>query len=274
MQTYSHPHGQYATRLTYAAIFIAVLAPLLPLLIWSVAHRWFFPDVLPAEWSWRAWQYLLAPSSRVGAAFGYSAITAAVVAIISILIGIPAGRALALHHFRGKMVVVFLLLSPAIMPVIAVVMGIHVAFIRYGLADTLPGLILSHLVPTTPYVALIMASVFANYNVDYEGQARTLGARPYQIIWYVTLPAILPGVVVSGMFAFIISWSQYLLNLVIGGGQIITLPVLLFTFASSGDNAMTAALSIVFIAPAVLFFLATAGYLTGQEAALGGAGKL
>jgi putative spermidine/putrescine transport system permease protein len=154
------------------------------------------------------------------------------------------------------------------MPVIAVVMGIHVAFIRYGLADTLPGLILSHLIPVTPYATLIMASVFANYNVDYEGQARTLGARPYQILYYVTLPAILPGIMVSGMFAFIISWSQYLLNLVIGGGRIITLPVLLFTFANSGDNAMTAALSIVFVAPAILLLAITARYLTNQGTAI------
>jgi putative spermidine/putrescine transport system permease protein len=264
---------QYALRLTYIAIAIGVLAPLLPLLVWSAAHRWFFPDILPAEWSWRAWRYIFAPSSRVGAAFGYSAATATVVTLISLLIGIPAGRALALYNFRGKTAVTFLLLAPAAMPVIAVVMGIHVAFIRYGLADTLPGLILSHLIPVTPYATLIMASVFANYNVDYEGQARTLGARPYQIFYYVTLPAILPGIMVSGMFAFIISWSQYLLNLVIGGGRIITLPVLLFTFANSGDNAMTAALSIVFVAPAILLLAITARYLTSQGTAITAMGE-
>ena len=251
----------YAIRLTHLAIVVGILAPLLPLLVWSVAHRWFFPDILPADWSWRAWRYIFSPSSRVGTAFYYSGVTALAVTLISLLIGVPAGRALALYKFRGKTAVTLLILAPAIMPIIAVVMGIHVAFIRLGLADSLTGLILSHLIPVTPYVVLIMSSVFANYNVDYEGQARTLGARPYQILWHVTLPAIWPGALVAGMFAFIISWGQYLLNLLIGGGQILTMPVLLFTFANSGDNAMTAALSIVFVAPAVLFLLATAGYL-------------
>ena len=135
---------------------------------------------------------------------------------------------------------------------IAVAMGIHVAFLRVGLADTKVGVILVHLIPVMPYMVLTLTSVFANYNLDYEGQARTLGARPWQVFIHVTLPAIWPGLMVGCLFAFIISWSQYLLTLLIGGGEVITLPVLLFAFANSGDNAITAALSLVFIAPALL----------------------
>jgi putative spermidine/putrescine transport system permease protein len=73
---------------------------------------------------------------------------------------------------------------------------------------------------------------------------------------------------VGSLFAFLISWSQYLLTLIIGGGQMITLPVLLFAFANSGDNAITAALSLLFIAPALLLFLLTARYLTGRNVAM------
>ena len=49
-----------------------------------------------------------------------------------------------------------------------------------------------------------------------------------------TLPAILPGLVVGGLFAFIISWSQYVLTLLIGGGNVLTLPVLLFSSLPRG----------------------------------------
>jgi putative spermidine/putrescine transport system permease protein len=153
-------------------------------------------------------------------------------------------------------------------------MGIHVAFLRYGLADTMTGVILAHLIPVLPYMALIFSGVFTNYNLDYEQQARTLGARPLQILRHVMLPAIRPGLIVAGLFAFIISWSQYLLTLLIGGGRVITLPVLLFAFANSGDNAITAALSLVFIAPALLLFLFSARYLSGRNAAVGGLGKI
>jgi putative spermidine/putrescine transport system permease protein len=256
------------------AILIGVVAPLIPLVIWSFAHRWFFPAALPTEWGWRAWNYVFSDGSQVAQALLNSAVVALAVTLLSALIGLPAGRALGLYEFRGKTAVLFLILAPTIMPVIAVAMGIHVAFLRVGLADTRLGVILVHLVPVMPYMVLTLASVFANYNPDYEGQARTLGARPLQVLRHVTLPAIWPGLMVGGLFAFIISWSQYLLTLLIGGGQVITLPVLLFAFANSGDNAITAALSLVFIAPALLLFLFTSRYLTGRSVAMGGLGKL
>lgn len=256
------------------AIIVAVLLPLVPLLIWSFSHGWFFPDTLPAEWSLRAWGYVFGGSSQVGRALLNSVLVATAVTILATLIGIPAGRALGLHNFRGKIVVQFLILAPAIMPVLAVAMGIHVAFIRYGLADTLPGVVLVHLVPVTPYMVLIMTTVFSNYDIDFEQQARTLGARPWQVARHIMLPAILPGLIVGGLFAFIISWSQYILTLLIGGGRLLTLPVLLFSFANSGDNAITAALSIVFIGPALLFLLVTARFLTNGTAVIGGFSKL
>lgn len=256
------------------AMGIMVLLPFVPLLVWSVSERWYFPALLPTVWSLRAWDYVLSPVSQAGRAFANSFVVATAVTTLSLFISLPAGRALGLYRFRGKTVVEFLLLLPVIVPVIAVAMGIHVAFIRYGLSDTLPGVVLVHLVPVMPYMVLIMTSVFATYNTDYEGQARTLGARPVQVFLHVTLPTILPGVIVGALFAFIISWSQYLLTLLIGGGTVITLPVLLFSFANSGDNPITAALSIVFIAPAMLFLLFTARFLTGRSAALGGFGKI
>lgn len=255
-------------------ILLGVVAPLVPLIIWSVAHRWFFPAVLPPEWSWRAWRYVFSPASQVGQAMVNSLVVATAVTLLSALIGLPAGRALGLYHFRGKTAVLFLILAPAIMPAIAIALGLHIAFLRVGLADSHLGVVLAHLVPVLPYMVLSLTSVFANYDADVEGQARTLGARPLQVFRHITLPAIWPGLMVGCLFAFIISWSQYLLTLLIGGGAVITLPVLLFAFASSGDNAVTAALSLIFIAPAWLLFILTARYLTGRHVTAGGLGRV
>lgn len=261
-------------RLLLISLVGGLLLPFIPLVIWSFSQRWYFPALLPAEWGWRAWQYVFSPGSRVLPALGYSTFVGLAVTGLSALIGIPAGRALGLHRFRGKRLVEFLILVPTIVPTLAAAMGIHVVFIRYGLADSLLGVILVHLIPVVPYMTFIMSSVFANYTPEYEEQARTLGARPLQVFIYVTWPAIWPGVLAGSLFAFVISWSQYVLTLIIGGGQVITLPVLLFAFANSGDNPITAALSLVFIAPALLFLMITARYLTGRNAALGGLGKL
>ncbi len=260
--------------LVVGGMVTAVLLPFIPLIIWSFARRWFFPALWPTEWSGRAWSYVFSPGSQVLPALLNSVLVATAVTLLSIPIGLTAGRAIGLYRFRGRTLVQFLILAPTIVPALAVAMGIHVAFIRYGLADTRLGVILVHLVPVTPYMVLIMSSVFANYNPDFEAQARSLGARPWQVFRFVLLPAIWPGLVVGSLFAFIISWSQYLLTLLIGGGQVVTLPILLFSFANSGDNPITAALSMVFIAPALLFLLLSSRYLQGRSAAIGGFGKL
>lgn len=274
MRRWLPPASELPHRLLIGLMLLTVIAPLLPLLLWSAASRWFFPALLPPAWSGRAWAYVFSDSSQVGAALINSTAVALAVTALSALIGLPAARALGLYNFRGKTAVLFLILAPTIMPVIAVAMGIHVAFLRLRLADTMLGVILVHLIPVMPYMVLTLTSVFANYDVDYEAQARTLGARPWQVLRHVMLPAIWPGLMVGCLFAFIISWSQYLLTLLIGGGQVVTLPVLLFAFANSGDNGITAALSLVFIGPALLLFLFTARFLTGRSAAIGGLGNV
>jgi putative spermidine/putrescine transport system permease protein len=248
----------------------AILLPLIPILVWSFAYRWYFPELFPSAWSLRAWIYVFSGTSQVGRGVIQSVVIASVTTGLSLAIGTPAGRALGLYPFRGKKLVQFLILAPSIVPGIAVVMGIHVLFIKLRLTGTLPGVILVHLIPTTPYVTMVMTSVFANYNPEYEEQARTLGATRWRVLLSVTLPAIFPGLLVGGMFAFIISWAQYILTLLIGSGQVVTLPVLLFSFAGSGNNATIAALCILFVAPTILILLLTSRYLTGENAALRG----
>jgi putative spermidine/putrescine transport system permease protein len=130
-------------------------------------------------------------------------------------------------------------------------MGIHLTFIRLGLADTVLGVFLVHLVPTVPYAAIILASVFADRDGALEEAARTLGAGPWRAFLHVTLPQVAPGVAVAALFAFLISWSQYILTLLIGGGNVVTLPMLLFSAASGNDPVISSALALAFALPAV-----------------------
>lgn len=250
-----------------------LLLPFVPLVVWSLSTRWFFPDLLPQQVSGRAWRYLASDTSGVKGGFVSSLEIATVVTVMAALIGLSAGRALGLYRFRGKRLVEFLLLSPVIVPPFAVTIGLEVLFIRYGLADTISGVILAHLIPTIPYVTLVMAGVYANYDVSYEEQARVLGASPLRVFWHVTLPGIFPGLVVAALFAFLISWSEYILTLFIGGGRVVTLPLLLFSFARS-DPSVASALSLIFIAPAVIILVFVSKYLSGDRAAVGGFGRL
>ncbi len=272
---YSIPVRSLVLRwVALGSLLVWLIAPMIPLLIWSISFRWFFPSLLPPQLSARAWEYVFSPTSGALPALRDTTLIALSVTVISILIGIPAGRALGMHQFRGKRLIELMVLAPTIVPGLAAVMGIQVVFIKIGLANTMVGVILVHLIPTLPYMVLVMGGIFANYQPEFEEQARSLGADPLRALWYVMIPSILPGVIVGGLFVFLISWSQYILTLLIGGGVVLTLPMLLYNFASSGDNAMTGALSIIFVAPGILILLLTARYLTGENAAAGGLGRV
>jgi putative spermidine/putrescine transport system permease protein len=254
---------------TLAGLALAgwLVLPLLPLIVWSVAHGWRFPDLLPLAWSGKAWAFAVSPASGVVQSFAVTTGIAAATTLLAALIGVPAGRALGLYRFRGKALVSLVLLAPALLPGLATVFGLHGVFLRLGLTGTIPGVILAHLIPVLPYMTLVMAAVFSRFNPDLEAQARTLGATPFQTFRLVTLPAILPGLLTAALFAFLVSWSQYLLTLAIGGGRVQTLPLLLFSFASAGRNDITGAIAILYILPGLLILAVTARWVTGRGAA-------
>ena len=246
------------------ATTIIAVGPVLVLAVWSFARGWYWPALLPREWSLDAWSYALSAESGIGGALGNSLFIAVAVSLVSVAIAMPAGRALALEEFHGKRAVFFLLLLPVLAPPLAAAMGIHSLFLRYGLADTVAGIILIHLVQAVPYATLMLTGSFSRLDPAWEAQARTLGAGPLAVWRHVTVPAIAPGLAVAAAFSFLISWSQYLLTLLIGGGRTITVPMLLINFQRGGDEAIAAALSLLYMLPIVLVFLTGARLFSGE----------
>jgi putative spermidine/putrescine transport system permease protein len=254
-----------STRTAIASIVAASLAPVVLLGLWSFARGWYWPALLPHSWSLRAWTYTVAPETGIAGAALSSVLIALTVTALSVAAAIPAGRALAHEDFPGKRAVLFLLLAPVLAPPLAAAMGVHGLFLRYGLAETNAGIVLVHLIQAAPYATLMLTGSFSHFDPIWEAQARTLGASRTAVWRHVTLPAIAPGLSVAAAFSFLISWSQYLLTLLIGGGRVITLPLLLVNFQRGGDESITAALSLVYLLPAVLVFVAVARFMTERE---------
>jgi putative spermidine/putrescine transport system permease protein len=265
---------RWARWTAVTSIVVFVVVPISTLVVWSFAFRWNFPNILPTEWGLRAWSYTASDSSRVLEGLWNSTKLALLVTGMAIIVGLPASRALGQHEFRGKSTVEWLLMMPIIVPALVATMGIHQIFIRLRLTETLFGVALVHLIPAIPYFVLVMASVFANYGTALEETARTLGANRYRVFRYVTLPAISSGLLVASMFTFLISWGQYVTTLLIGGGTFVTLPLVLFPFLSGGNNSTAAAISLVFVAPAIVVLVLTSRQLSRDSALMGGFGKL
>ena len=274
----------------YFGAFLLIL-PLIAFFINAFSFRWFYPQLIPKELSLQAWVRLkLIPREGYRSLDGFldlwlsnptiikalvnSVTIGLIVTVVSIIIALPAARVLGLINFRFKKLIIFIMVSPTILPPIAFVLGLNINYISWGFSGSFWGVCLVHLVPIMPYVVLTMTGIFANYNPDFEHQARTLGANKFRTFYLITLPAIAPGMVVAALFAFLVSWSQYLLTFLIGAGKIMTLPLLVFSTASSGNPALTAAISIVFIFPAIVILFFTSKFVSGDSAATSGFGKL
>ena len=247
------------SKLRYRIITVLFLGflilPLLIILTWSFARNWPWPDLFPKSWSLRGWAYFLEPRSKSISTLFYSLVLSAAAAGLTLLLTFPAAKALAHYRFPFKKAIEIFLFLPVIVPTMSVAMGIHVEFLRLGVANTFLGVVLIHLIPCIPYSLRILISVFSIIGTGMESQARVLGATPFKTLLHVVLPMMIPGMVSAFSMSFIVSFSQYFLTALIGGGSIITFPMLMFPFIQSGDRTIGSVYSIVFILTTLIFLV-------------------
>ncbi len=250
-------------KLAVVAIVLGTFIPFLPIIIWSFSFRWAYPSLLP-EFGLRAWEYIFTQGDIIESLF-LSIGLSSIVTVASLAVGFPASRALGLYKFKGKRLCETILTLPAIVPGLAVLMGLQVIYIQIGLINTFWGVVIAHLIPTMPYMIMYLTSTFEDYQIAYEQQARTLGASPLKCIFIITIPIIWPGIVVAALYSFLVSWTQYLLTIMVGGPAVRTLPTILFAFLGSGDYPVSSAVALIFILPALLMLAFSSKYLSGDK---------
>ena len=233
-------------------IVLLLIIPLILMMGWSISSSWPWPSLLPKSLTLRGFMYILKPSTHGFSILIKSSILSLIVTFITLLISIPAARAIAFYDFWGKSIIEGLILLPLIVPMVTVAMGIHLAFIKLGLANTFLGVILIHVVPGIPYGVKILLNAFELSGNKIETQAKVLGASKIQVMKYIILPMIIPALITAGSLIYIISFSQYFITFLIGGGRVVTYSMFLFPFIESGDRTMASAVSVVFIASILL----------------------
>ena len=238
----------------------AALLPALPLLLAAFGRGWFYPDLLP-EPSLAAWAYAAGPVSGVLPALARTIAIALAVAALAVMIALPACLVLARRPLRGARAVEALLLAPALVPAVAVALGLHGILIRLGLAGTTAGVIVVHLVPALPYAVFLLLAILRNLGNRHEAQAATLGAGPLAAFLHVTLPLLAPGLAAAFAFSALVSWSQYALTLLVGGGRVLTLPMILAQFAAAGRLDVAAVAAILIVLPALFVVILMPGSL-------------
>ncbi|WP_139653695.1 ABC transporter permease [Raoultibacter phocaeensis] len=244
-----------------AALFVAlhlacVLVPLAVVVVWAFTSAWPWPELLPQTFSDRGIVELFVTSSDLGSVLLVSIGISLAVAALSTVFAAMAARALAFHRFFGKELFRFSTVLPFLIPATVFAMGVQVIFIRAGLANTVWGVIVAHTIVALPYAITIMSEVTVAAGRRFEQQARVSGAGPVRALIEVQVPLLLPGLLSAASLAYITSFSQYFLTLLIGGGTVKTFALVMFPYLASGDRTIASAYGVVFMLVTLgVFFL-------------------
>ena len=162
-----------------------------------------------------------------------SVIVAGSVTLLSLAIGASAAFALGRFKFHGRSFVMYLMLSMTIFPQIAILGALYTTISKFHLYDTLGALIFSYLIFTLPFTIWVLTSFMRALPGDLEEAAYVDGATPLQVFYKVLLPLIAPGLVTTGLLAFISAWNEYLYALsFIQSPNKYTVPLAITSFVS------------------------------------------
>ncbi len=240
-------------------VFLLIIGPMMSLFLWSVAIRWYWPSSLPQQVGLDYWRQALGlqKSLAIGAvsivpAFFLSLLIAVIVVCIAMLLAIPAGYALAKYRIPFGTLIMFLFLMPNAFPQQPIFVNLLRIFTRIGLAGTLPGVILVHILVGLVFGVWITSATFRAIPPHLEEAARSVGAGRATAFFRITLPLAAPGLLASAVFVFITSLDEFTGTFFIGLPFINTLPMTLYS--SSGYNMQFASvIAVILLIPSILF---------------------
>ena len=231
-----------------AALLVLFVAPLLGLLLQSVAAAWRFPDLLPTQLGLRGFQVAFG-TGQAGRALINSLVVALVTTALALALAWPAARVLAQVGRRWRTALLLVLAAPLLVPPLATGTGLTEWMIRLGLTGTRTGVVLAHLTVVLPYVLLILQTGFGGRLRELEEMAGSAGMGPARRLVLVSIPSLRGVIAAAALLGFLVSWSQYGSSLAVGAGLPL-LPLVLVPYIGS-DPTVAAALSVLFLLPAL-----------------------
>lgn len=255
---------------------LVIFGPMLGLVLWSVALRWYWPHLLPQEVGLDYWAQALGlqKSLAVGAVsivsgLQTSLLLAVVVVCIVMALSTPVGYVLARYRIPGKSLILLLFLMPQAFPQQPVFVNLLLVFTKMGLAGTMQGVLLVHLMVCLVFSVWISSAAFKSVPPELEEAARSVGASGLRTFFRITLPLAMPGLLAASVFVFLTSLDEFTGTFFIGLPFVATLPMLLYS--ASGFNLQFASvIAIVLLIPSILFMVVIERFLKAEY--IGGIG--
>lgn len=224
-------------------LYVFLLAPIVIVVIASLNAGRFL--VFPPEGLSLQWYAKFAKSAPFVRSFFFSLRLAAVTTVISTVIG-AAAALYVVRRARRSSLLRLLLVAPLQLPGIMTALALLIFYYAVGLGGgSYTGLLIGHVLVCMPYVFLTVSAVLYNFDRSLEEAARSLGASAFTTFRRVTLPIIKGGVISGAVFAFITSFDQFPISLLLSGVGTTTLPIQVFDYLRFSFDPTAAAVGTI-----------------------------
>ena len=188
---------------------------------------------------------------------GRSALYATLATLLAMSIGLPAGYVLTRTSFYGKRLLVMLVLSPMMVPVVVISLGLYLYYLKLSLTGTVIGVVLAHAMYVTPFIILTISAGVENLDERLEKVAVIMGASQWRVFVQVVLPQLAPSIVSAALFAFLMSFDEVVIAWFITGPSTMTLPVKMYSSIKWEVSPVLAAVATILTFVSIAVCLAT-----------------
>lgn len=252
----------YGLRLLCGLVLLFLVLPILVIVPLSFNSGTFL--IYPMQGFSMRWYEDFFGSAGWMRALKNSMIIAPAATVLAMILGTLAAIGLTRSEFRGKALVMSLLISPMVVPVVIVGVASYLFFAPLGMGNSFVSLILVHAVLGVPFVIITVSATLQGFNQNLVRAAASLGASPLTTFRRVTLPLIAPGVISGALFAFATSFDEVVVTLFLAGPEQATLPRQMFSGIRENLSPTIAAAATLLIAFSVVLLL-TLEWLRGRS---------
>lgn len=211
---------------------INLLAMIAAVVTSSFASRWlgtWFPAGWTTRWYFSAWAEFQLDDILI-----VTIQVVFLVVLISGLLAVPAAYALARREFPGKKLITLFLLLPMLVPPITYGIPLATVLYKIGLGGTLAGVVVANLIPSVPFVVLVLMPFIEQIDPRIEAAARVFGAGTFRMFVHVLMPLLLPGILAALLLVLVRTIAMFELTFLTAGPTSQTLVVALYyaVFAS------------------------------------------
>lgn len=258
--------GNIIANILVILVLIVFLFPIVMIVLTSIKNR---ADALASP---PVWVFTPTFSNYTGIFEQYpfsaylrnSILVATLNTLIALIIGVPAAYALARFRFRGANHVQFWILSQRMMPAIAAIIPLFILFRRFGLTNSILGLILIYLTSSLPFIVFMLTRFFEEIPRELEEASLVEGSSWYGAMTRIAIPLARPGIAATAIFTFIFSWNEFLFALILTSterAQTMPVAVTLFIRETGIEWGYMTAVAVIMMIPTAILTLAAQRHL-------------